>query len=362
MTGTYQLVRTPVPTSRPPILDAAQQAVVERVARVGCGPVLVLAGPGTGKTTTLVEAIATRVAAGTSPERILTLTFSRKAAGELRDRITTRLGRAQTLQPAWTFHAFCLAVVAQARAPEDLGRPLRLISGPEQDVVVRELLAGDLAEGAHDWPTELGVALATRGFADEVRALLARVRGYGLDPADLKVLAKAAERPDWAGAARFLDTYLTVLDDLASLDYTELVHRAVLHAKRPVGRDSLRARFDLVVVDEYQDTDPGQERLLQALAGDGRDLVVVGDPDQSIYAFRGADVHGLLDFRHRFPRRDGSPAEVLTLSVSRRAGTELLAASRAVARRLPWSGGLASALRDHRELQPAPGMPPGSAA
>ena len=362
MTGTYQLVRTPVPVSRPPTLDDAQRAVVERVAETGCGPVLVLAGPGTGKTTTLVEAIATRVAAGTSPERILTLTFSRKAAGELRDRITTRLGRAQTLQPAWTFHAFCLAVVAEARLPEDAGRPLRLLSGPEQDVVVRDLLAGDLAEGAHDWPAELGVALATRGFADEVRALLARVRGYGLDPLDLKRLAAVAQRPDWAGAARFLDTYLTVLDDLASLDYTELVHRAVLHAETPEGREALRARFDLVVVDEYQDTDPGQERLLQALAGDGRDLVVVGDPDQSIYAFRGADVHGLLDFRDRFPRRDGSRADTLTLNVSRRAGADLLAASRSVARRLPWSGGLASALRDHRDLKPGPGAPTGTVA
>ena len=360
MTAAYELVRTPVPVSRPPVLDAAQRAVVDRVAEPGCGPVLVLAGPGTGKTTTLVEAIAARVAAGTSPERILTLTFSRKAAGELRDRITARLGRAQTLQPAWTFHAFCLALVAEARLPEDAGRPLRLLSGPEQDVVVRELLAGDLAEGAHDWPPELGVALTTRGFADEVRALLARVRGYGLDPADLRLLARSAGRPDWAGAARFLDTYLTVLDDLASLDYTELVHRAVLHAERPEGRESLRARFDLVVVDEYQDTDPGQERLLQALAGDGRDLVVVGDPDQSIYAFRGADVHGLLDFRDRFPHRDGSRADALTLGVSRRAGADLLAASRVVARRLPWSGGLAGALRAHRDLQPAPGTPPGS--
>ena len=358
----YRLVTPPVVPGAPPRLDPAQQAVVDRVSKPGGGPLLVLAGPGTGKTTTLVEAVVARVDAGTDPKRILTLTFSRKAAGELRDRLTARLGRALELQPAWTFHAFCLAVVAQARLPEDVGRPLRLLSGPEQDVVVRDLLAGDLAEGAHDWPVELGVALATRGFADEVRALLARVRGYGLDPADLKAMSMSAHRPDWAGAARFLETYLTVLDDLASLDYTELVHRAVLHAETPEGREALRARFDLVVVDEYQDTDPGQERLLQALAGDGRDLVVVGDPDQSIYAFRGADVHGLLDFRDRFPRRDGSRADALALSVSRRAGADLLAASRSVAQRLPWSGGLAGALRDHRDLTPAPGTQPGSIA
>jgi superfamily I DNA/RNA helicase/RecB family exonuclease len=360
----YRLVTTPVVPSEPPRLDAAQQAVVDRVSQPGGGPLLVLAGPGTGKTTTLVEAVVARVDAGTDPKRILTLTFSRKAAGELRDRLTARLGRALELQPAWTFHAFALALAAEGRTPEDAGRPLRLLSGPEQDVVVRDLLAGDRADGGRDWPLDLAAALGTRGFADEVRALLARARGFGLEPPDLATLAeRAGGRPDWAAAARFLDTYLTVLDDLGSLDYAELVQRAVIHAETPAGRASLRGRFDLVVVDEYQDTDPGQERLLQALAGDGRDLVGVGDPDQSIYAFRGADVRGLLDFRVRFPQRDGTRADVLTLGVSRRAGVDLLAASRTVAARMPLSGsGLVGVLREHRALAPAEGLARGSVA
>jgi superfamily I DNA/RNA helicase/RecB family exonuclease len=359
----YRLVRTSVAVGARPRLDAAQQAVVDRVSSPGCGPLLVLAGPGTGKTTTLVEAVAARVEAGTSPERVLTLTFSRKAASELRDRITGRLGRALALQPAWTFHAFCLALAAEARAPEDVGRRVRLLSGPEQDVVVRELLAGDRADGGRAWPADLAAALGTRGFADEVRGLLARARGYGLEPADLAELGRGGGRPDWLAASRFLDTYLTVLDDLGSLDYAELVHRAVLYAESTAGREALSSRFDLVVVDEYQDTDPGQERLLQALAGDGRDLVAVGDPDQSIYAFRGADLHGLLDFRARFAQRDGTAADVLTLAVSRRAGVVLLAASRTVALRMPLSGsGLSGVLRDHRALRAADHVVSGTAA
>jgi superfamily I DNA/RNA helicase/RecB family exonuclease len=354
-------VSQPLPAVVAPTLDDAQQAVVRTVGTPGHGPLLVLAGPGTGKTTTLVEAVCARVESGTAPDRILTLTFSRRAAGELRDRIAARLGRTVEAQSAWTFHAFAYALAGETRPSEDHGRPLRLLSGPEQDVVVRELLAGDRADGLRQWPEELAVALGTRGFADEVRTLLARARGFGLEPPDLAQFAtEAGARADWRAAARFLEQYLEVLDQLGALDYAELVHRAVVHAESASGRAALRARYDLVVVDEYQDTDPAQERLLTAIAGDGRDLVVVGDPDQSIYSFRGAEVRGLLDFRTRFLTSAGDPAAVASLRVSRRAGAELLAASRAVARRMPLAGGgLTDALRQHRALAPADGLPAG---
>jgi superfamily I DNA/RNA helicase/RecB family exonuclease len=351
----YRLVRPQRPAVEPVVLDDSQAAVVEAVRSPGHGPLLVLAGPGTGKTTTLVEAVAARVAGGTDPDRVLTLTFSRKAAAELRTRIAGRLGRTVMAQSAWTFHAFAYALAGETRPPEDAGRPLRLLSGPEQDVVVRELLAGDIAEGAVAWPDELAVALRTRGFADELRALLSRARGLGLEPADLRRLADPV-RQDWAAAGDFLAEYLDNLDAQGLLDYSELVHRAVLYAESPQGREVLRARYDLVLVDEYQDTDVAQERLLQAVAGGGRDLVVVGDPDQSIYAFRGAQVRGLLEFADRFRRMDGSTATVATLQVSRRAGATLLAASREVARRMPLAGyGLSAHLRDHRGLVVAPG-------
>ena len=123
--------------------------------------------------------------------------------------------------------------------------------------------------------------------------------------------------------------YLDVMDSRGLLDYSELiVARCRLRRVRaPVAR-ALRERYDLVVVDEYQDTDPAQERLLQAIAGDGRDLVVVGDPDQSIYAFRGADVRGITEFPDRFRSASGEQAPILTLRTSRRCADAVLHASR----------------------------------
>jgi superfamily I DNA/RNA helicase len=321
------------------------------------GPLLVLAGPGTGKTTTLVEAVAARIAKGTDPERILVLTFSRKAAVELRDRMALRIGAAHAPQ-ATTFHSFCYALV---RAHQDAGlfaEPLRLLSGPEQDVAVRELLAGqiDLEQAglAHvRWPDELRACLTTRGFADEVRAVLARSRELGLGPAALDAFARRIGRPDWKAAATFLADYLDVLDLHGVLDYAELVHRAVLLAHRSPVADELATRYDAVFVDEYQDTDPAQVRLLHALAGDGRTLLAFGDPDQSIYTFRGADVNGILEFPDQFPRADKSPAPVEVLTTSRRSGAHLLDATRRITRRMPLTRLPADKVRAHRELTPA---------
>src|SRR5690606_24276293 len=146
-------------------LDADQQSVVEHPG----GPLLVLAGPGTGKTTTLVEAVVDRIERrGADPGSVLVLTFSRKAAQELRDRITARLGRTLSTPLAATFHSFAYSLVRQATPPELYAAPPRLLTAPEQDVVVRELLAGT-AESV-TWPDELKEARGTRGFAREVSA------------------------------------------------------------------------------------------------------------------------------------------------------------------------------------------------
>ncbi|MGW2683626.1 ATP-dependent helicase [Streptomyces sp. NPDC001414] len=356
--GAYRLVRTPVAASDPPPLDAAQRAVVDHAA----GPLLVLAGPGTGKTTTLVESVAARIARGGDPERILVLTFSRKAAVELRDRMALRVGTAGAPR-ATTFHSYCYALV---RAHQDSGLfvdPLRLLSGPEQDVTVRELLAGQaelerLGLDPVRWPDDLRACLTTRGFADEVRAVLARSRELGLDPAALDAFAGRIGRPDWRAAAAFLAEYLDVLDLQGVLDYAELVHRAVLLARRPEVALDLAGRYDAVFVDEYQDTDPAQVRLVHALAGGGRTLVAFGDPDQSIYTFRGADVNGILDFPSAFPRADGSPAPVAVLRTARRSGAGLLAATRLLTRRMPLTRLPGDTVRAHRE--PAPTREGGS--
>ncbi|MEU3841892.1 UvrD-helicase domain-containing protein [Streptomyces sp. NPDC028635] len=350
--GAYRLLRTPPHRPDPPRLDAVQRAVVDHTG----GPLLVLAGPGTGKTTTLVESVAARVARGGDPARVLVLTFSRKAAVELRDRMALRMGAARAPR-ATTFHSFCYALVRAHQDSELFAEPLRLLSGPEQDVTVRELLAGEIDLEklglAHvRWPDELRACLTTRGFADEVRAVLARSRELGLGPDALDAFARRIGRPDWRAAAAFLAEYLDVLDLQGVLDYAELVHRAVLLAHRPEVARELAARYDAVYVDEYQDTDPAQIRLLRALAGGGRDLVAFGDPDQSIYAFRGADVNGILDFPHAFPRADGRPAPVAVLRTSRRSGAALLAATRLVTQRMPLTRLPAEKVRAHRELTP----------
>lgn len=320
------------------------------------GPLLVLAGPGTGKTTTLVESVAARVARGGDPERILVLTFSRKAAVELRDRMALRMGAARAPR-ATTFHSFCYALVRAHQDSDLFVEPMRLLSGPEQDVTVRELLAGQpdlerLGLAHVRWPDELRACLTTRGFADEVRAVLARSRELGLGPDALDAFARRIGRPDWRAAASFLAEYLDVLDMQGVLDYAELVHRAVLLARRPEAAQRLAARYDAVFVDEYQDTDPAQVRLLHALAGGGRTLVAFGDPDQSIYAFRGADVNGILEFPHAFPRADGRPAPVEVLRTSRRSGAAPLAATRLLTQRMPLTRLPAEKVRAHRELAP----------
>ncbi|GAB2725266.1 ATP-dependent helicase [Streptomyces bullii] len=350
--GAYRLVRTPPARVDPPSLDAAQRSVVDHPS----GPLLVLAGPGTGKTTTLVESVAARIARGADPERILVLTFSRKAAVELRDRMALRIGAARAPQ-ATTFHSFCYALVRAHQDSDLFVEPLRLLSGPEQDVTVRELLAGQtdlerLGLAHVRWPDELRACLTTRGFADEVRAVLARSRELGLGPEALDAFARRIGRPDWRAAAAFLAEYLDVLDLQGVIDYAELVHRAVLLAHRPHVAEVLAARYDAVYVDEYQDTDPAQVRLLHALAGGGRTLVAFGDPDQSIYTFRGADVNGILEFPYAFPRADGRPAPVEVLRTSRRSGAALLAATRLLTQRMPLPRLPADKARAHRELAP----------
>ncbi|NBE51871.1 ATP-dependent helicase [Streptomyces boluensis] len=335
----------------PPLLDASQRAVVDHPG----GPLLALAGPGTGKSTTLVEAVASRIAKGTDPDRILVLTFSRKAAVELRDRMALRIDGVSPPQ-ATTFHSFCYALVRAHQDVDLFVEPLRLLSGPEQDVVVRELLEGelDLENSGHArvrWPDELRACLTTRGFADEVRAVLARSRELGLGPSALADFARRTGRPDWGAAAAFLAEYLDVLDAQGVLDYAELVHRAVLLAQHEDVANQLAARYDAVFVDEYQDTDPSQVRLLQALAGGGRTLVAFGDPDQSIYAFRGADVNGILDFPDTFRRADGHPAPVEVLTTSRRSGAALLDATRRITQRMPLTRLPAEHVRRHRALR-----------
>jgi superfamily I DNA/RNA helicase/RecB family exonuclease len=375
---TYRLLRRPAAAAEPPRLDEAQRAVV---AHAG-GPLLVLAGPGTGKTTAIVEAVVDRITTrGIDPERVLVLTFSRKAAEELRERITMRLRRTTREPLALTFHSYAYALVRREFVLAG-DAPPTLLSGPEQLLEVRRMLRGEAAGSPRHWPERLRPALGTRGFATQLRDFLLRGAERGLDGRGMARLGRARRRDDWVAAGGFLDRYAARFDlaPVPAYDYAEIVRIAALLLGRSAVRDRERKAYDVVLVDEYQDTDPAQEALLHALAGDGRDLIAVGDPDQSIYAFRGADVHAMTRFADVFRTPDDHPATVIALRTCRRSGPIPLAASRRVARRLPAPPRAQPAERapraqpaepapraqpaepahGHRDLVPVPGAVPGS--
>jgi superfamily I DNA/RNA helicase/RecB family exonuclease len=329
----YRLVRETGARPDPPELDAAQRRVIEHEG----GPLLVLAGPGTGKTTTIVESVVHRVARrGLDPSRLLVLTFSRKAAEELRERIALRLDRTLRQPLAMTFHSYAFALVRREFVLAGEQAPI-LLPGPEQLLEVRRLLRGEASDGGGRWPERLRPAVGARGFAVELRDFLLRAAERGLDGAGLDALGREHDRDDWQAAGRFLDSYAARFDlaPVPAYDYAEIVRIAGSLLRRGAVRARERRAYDVVFVDEYQDTDPAQEELLRQLAGDGRELIAVGDPDQSIYAFRGADVDALRRFPDSFRAPDGSPAQVAALRTCRRSGNELLAASRRVAARLP---------------------------
>ncbi|GHE35493.1 DNA helicase [Streptosporangium violaceochromogenes] len=321
------------------------------------GPLLVLAGPGTGKTTTIVEAVVERVRRrAADPERLLVLTYSRKAAEELRGRITARMRRTTRTPLALTFHGYAYALLRREAVLAGKPPP-RVLTAPEQLLEVRRLLHGELEDGAPHWPEEMREALKTRGFAQELRDFMSRAAERGLDGDGLVELGRRHGRADWVAAGRFADRYHARFDlnPEPVLDYAELVRAAAALLADPEVRLRERSAHDAVFVDEYQDTDPAQEALLRHLAGEGRDLVAVGDPDQSIYGFRGADVRGIMEFPDRFRRSDGGKAPVVALRVCRRSGPELLRASRRLTARLPVPPGAAG----HRELRALADAEPG---
>ncbi|TAM88568.1 MAG: ATP-dependent helicase [Jatrophihabitans sp.] len=341
---TYHLVR-PVPAVRAaPVLDPQQQRVVGHDR----GPLLVLAGPGTGKTTTLVEAAVARVRAGVPVEQLLMLTFSRRAAGELRDRVAARLDRTVREPLARTIHSYAFGVLRLA-AVRDGEAPPRLLAAAEQDVVLRDLVAGS---DPLRWPVALRPALHTRGFAAEIRDLLLRAVERGLDGAALAELGRRHSRPHWVSAGGLLTEYsqVTALERPGAYDPAELVRAAIDVLRDDPGLLAAeRSRRRRLFVDEYQDTDPAQLELLRLLAAGAQELILVGDADQSIYAFRGADSGAIRDAGRLFG--DGT-IETVALGTCRRFGATLLEATRRVAARLPGPAA-------HRRLSAAAGLPAG---
>jgi superfamily I DNA/RNA helicase/RecB family exonuclease len=341
---TYRLVRRP----RPVVPELPADPVQRRVTGHTAGPLLVIGGPGTGKTSVLVESVAARIAEGTDPERILILTFGRRSAAALRDRIEARIaddpGRIVHEPLVRTFHAYAFGLLRRAAAERGEPSP-RLLTGPEQDLIIRELLAVVADPDAPDeigWPEALRPALPTRAFAQQLRDLMQRAAERGVGPVELARLGERLGRDDWPAAARFLREYVAVLAlrdvttrGSAAYDPAELVRAASgLLADEPDLLEAERRRLAHVYVDELAETDPAQVDLLAQVAGGGKALVAFADPDSSIYGFRGADPAVVSAFPPRFRSASGAPAETVVLHTNYRAAPPLLTATSRVTRRM----------------------------
>ncbi|MQA12254.1 MAG: AAA family ATPase [Pseudonocardiaceae bacterium] len=324
----------------------AWEPAAQRVLDGGGGFLRVLGGPGTGKTSVVAEATARRIADGVDPERILVLTSGRRAANALRSRITRMLaggGEPRTSREPLvrTVHSYAFSVL-RLQASMRAAPPPRLLSGPEQDAVIRDLLAGDLESGATEWPATLCPALSLPGFAAELRDLLLRAAERGLGPEDLVRLGAERDRPEWLAAGRFWRQYeeVTLLQEAnsgvrpssAALDAAELVSSALLAMDSdPELRDRERHRVRHVFVDDAQHLDPLQFRLVRRVGTGADEFVLAGDPDQAVFSFRGADPRLLAD------ADDAGGRRTVLLSSQHRMSTAVRAAVARLAESLPGS-------------------------
>lgn len=313
----------PRPAADSFVPDASQSEVINHAY----GHLRVLAGPGTGKTSVIVAAVRERIRRGEDPESMLILTYGRLAAAELRQRLASR---AEAAPVATTFHALAYRLL-QSDDPA-----LRLMGAPEQETMLREIIG----KSAH-LPAELEPARGSRGLTDQMRSFIARAQASGLTPSNV-----AADDPMSVAAVQVYAEYLDILGFSGGLDYAELIRRAtVLVAQRaPESVGSLRTVF----VDEYQDTDPAQVAFLRQLSAHGAQVIAVGDPDQSIYGFRGADTTGILSFPEMF----GQPAcRTIALGATRRFGPAIAQVARRVVPHNALAGATASEVQAHRHPQ-----------
>ena len=288
----FSLVRQVLQTA-PVTLDAEQAAVV---AHRG-SPIVVQGGPGTGKTTVLVEAALARIQEGQNPDSILLLTYGRERASELRDAIALRTTKTMFEPLARTFHSLAFSILKmKAKGDPD---PI-LLSGPEQESYIRELLKGDIEDDFKEWPEDLHKALTTNGFARELRDLILRASERGIDADELAKLGTQEGEKYWEPAAAFWTRYTNSMvmrefsaqDAKLRIDPSELVSRASIHLhNNPDLLDQLRNRFTTIMVDEFQESDPAQRELLALLAGN--DVIICADADSAVGRFRGADPDGL---------------------------------------------------------------------
>ena len=253
------------------------------------GPLLVLAGAGSGKTRVLTQRIAYLVGVcGIAPEGILAVTFTNKAAGEMRERVEKLLGADAAGVWLSTFHSVCVRILRRDIGHLGMTRGFAIYDEADSLSAVKQALARHRLDPKVVDPRR-------------VRWRIDQWKNAGEDPA---AVARAAYDAEARQAADVYATYQRVLADAGALDFGDLLLKTVdLFERFPEVLAHYRRRWQYVLVDEYQDTNRVQYRLVQQLVAEHGNLCVVGDPDQSIYAWRGADVNNILDFERDYPGR-----------------------------------------------------------
>jgi len=254
------------------------------------GPARILAGAGTGKTRVIVARFHHLVAQGVRPERILVLTFSREAVRSLREAILPGLGAAARLWVS-TFHSFCLKVL------EGEGVGLRLAQEPERLAMLASLTSAPAEPPARPWTHYTGTRASL--LPAEALAFIGQAKDYLLSPLDVARYAEATGDARLADLAQAYDLYQAELERLGAADFGDYISRAV--ALLEANPAPWQSRFDHILVDEFQDTNLAQFRVLQILAQPHGNLMVVGDDDQAIYHFRGASDRYLIDWERYYP-------------------------------------------------------------
>ncbi len=285
-------------------LNSEQRRAVETLA----GPMLVLAGAGTGKTRVVTLRIARLIRSGIDPDRILAVTFTNKAAKEMQERIVQIMGRKQSKRPQIsTFHSHCVRVLR--RHAKQLGYPANFVIYDTGD---QESLARQVLKQVN------GVNSALK--PGDLLYWISHWKSKSIRPADAEAIA-TGDKAQLAAAA--FANYQNELKNAGAVDFDDLLllTEDLFHLERDAAREEA-ARFDHILIDEYQDTNQSQYRIVQRLAAGHRNLCVVGDDDQSIYAWRGAEVQHILNFKLDWP-----DAKVFCLEENYRSTEKILQAA-----------------------------------
>lgn len=287
------------------------------------GPVLIIAGPGSGKTFTLVERIVYLITQkGVAPESLLVVTFTDKAARELTTRISNRLtdlGIKFNLNEMYlgTFHSICLRLLEDFREFTRLKRSFTLFDQFDQQYFLYQHIK-DFRE-LPDAQLVMGDDQTGRWAQSE--NLLKWLNKVSEEALDATTLAAASE-PEIRALATCFAKYQELLHEHNSLDFSGIQYEALqLLEQRPEVLAQLRERLTHLMVDEYQDTNTIQERILLLLAGEKKNLCVVGDDDQGLYRFRGATIRNILEFPALF---DDGQCKQVKLTVNYRSHPDII--------------------------------------